>query len=842
LVILIDDCPSEASETEVIYTNAIDAEAGNDGPFCEGELIQLIGNTNSSGTTIIYQWTGPGGYSSTDQNPSDITQSGDYELLVTIDGCNSELAFTNLIINALPNPTINGLTSACEGEMINLNAGGPYMEYKWSDGSDQQNLDVNTSNTYSVTVTDDNGCTGEDVIDVEIFQNPTANITGSSSYCIGSSTNLALDGAFSQYLWSDNSTDANLVVSNPGLISVTVTDVNNCTAVTSIDITESTSLEPIINGDFSFCPGGSTDLDAGAGFSIYNWSDGTGGQSISVNTPGDYSVTVGDGGGCTGETVVTVSLFTPPTVSISGQQNICENENSMLDAGTGYSSYNWSDGSDSQIFEATTAGTYMVTVTDMNGCTGEDQFEVILNNNPTPIITGNLNICLDEPTDLDAGVGYTQYNWSTGSGQQMLNTNMPGIYSVTVTDGNGCTGETQIEVFQNPSPDAQISGVLEFCAGESVILTGTGGVSYSWTGGVNAPTLNVSNPGTIDLIVTDINGCTDASSVVVMEIQNPEPEIEGLTTLCIGNSIFINTMNTYNQYNWSNGSDQSTIEVFSGGIYRVTVTDGNGCTGETEIEIEEVESLSPQIGGILGFCFGGSTTLEADPGYASYTWSTGQSSQNITVESSGNYSVTVSDTDGCTGETVITVEEFPEITLNLGPDQIIQLGESATVTAIANVDASDIQMVTWEPAEAVECLDQKCIEVRVTSNTLITLQATVSVAEGCIGTDDITIRVEKNQRVYFPTAFSPNEDGINDVFIINAKEGSIANIAQFIVYDRWGEPVHEASNIQPNTENDGWTGFFNNEALNPGVYVYYAIIDFADGDTVVFTGDVTIIK
>jgi len=128
-----------------------------------------------------------------------------------------------------------------------------------------------------------------------------------------------------------------------------------------------------------------------------------------------------------------------------------------------------------------------------------------------------------------------------------------------------------------------------------------------------------------------------------------------------------------------------------------------------------------------------------------------------------------------------------------------------------------------------------------TFNT-VSLSATVFDVNGCQASDDLTILIRKNRRVYIPTAFSPNGDGTNDIFYIFGDERQIVKIKKFLIFNRWGEILHEAVDVLPNDLTKGWDGNFKNQRMNPGVFVYFAEVEFIDGLVELYKGDVTLMK
>ena len=181
---------------------------------------------------------------------------------------------------------------------------------------DTPEFDNLTNGQYTIIAEDENGCTEFASVDVNVAENPEPIIAGSSTFCIGSSATMDAGSGFTTYLWSDGSNNQTLETTVPGDFEVTVTNENGCEGIATFSVTQSSELTPEISGDFSFCQGESTVLDAGAGFENYIWSDGTDGQSITTQEPGTYSVTVSDATGCTGTTDVFVTVNQLPVIDI----------------------------------------------------------------------------------------------------------------------------------------------------------------------------------------------------------------------------------------------------------------------------------------------------------------------------------------------------------------------------------------------------------------------------------------------------------------------------------------------------------------------------------------------
>jgi parallel beta-helix repeat protein len=355
-----------------------------------------------------------------------------------------------------------------------------------------------------------------------------------------------------------------------------------------------------------------------------------------------------------------------PEPEIVGAMEFCEGDSTMLTA-TGGLDYLWSTGDNTVSITVSTADDYTVTVTDGNGCTDTETVSVISNQLPTAEIDGDLEICDGESTTLTASGG-TDYDWSIGDNTASITVSIADDYTVTVTDGNGCTDTKTVSVISNQLPTAEIDGNFEFCAGESTTLTASGGTDYDWSTGDNTVSITVSAADDYTVTVTDGNGCTDTETVSVISNQLPTAEIDGDLEICDGESTTL-TASGGTDYDWSTGDNTVSITVSAADDYTVTVTDGNGCTDTETVSVISNQLPTAEIDGNFEFCDGESTTLTASGG-TNYDWSTGDNTASITVSIADDYTVTVTDGNGCTDiETVsIIVNDLPSVELDLERD------------------------------------------------------------------------------------------------------------------------------------------------------------------------------
>jgi gliding motility-associated-like protein len=536
-----------ASVYVTAHTPPTENLTASDTNICAGEVVNLNGNPAGGTTPYNHSWTGSGQpflNSSTIATPNFTTTTAgnyilSYEVTDTI-GCKAKDSLS-ITVNALPAVNITGDDTICNGESTTLIAtgGGAYL---WSNSSTLDSITVNpTANTnYTVTVTDANTCKDSATVNVHVNPSPTAIISGNAIICTGTSTSLLASGGNS-YHWNTGDTNA-LVSFSPTVdttYSVIVTNSSGCSDSTSIFVQVLPTPTASISGIDTICNGNSTTL-TGLGGGTYSWNTGSNLTSINVSPTVDstYSVIV-DIGGCKDTAFYNVIVNPLPTVTITGDDTLCNGESTTLTA-TGGGSYLWNTSatSDSIIVSPSTTTNYNVTVTDSNNCINNNSYNVIVNPLPTITITGSTAICLGTSTNLTAN-GASSYLWNTSATTPSITvspiTNT--TYSVVGTDLNGCSDSSQTTVTILPQPTALINGDSIICDGESATLNASGGGSYLWNTLDTTAVLTV-NPTTTTpyTVIVNIGGCLDTTTYTVNVTPLPVINAYNDTTIILGQS------------------------------------------------------------------------------------------------------------------------------------------------------------------------------------------------------------------------------------------------------------------------------------------------------------------
>ena len=520
-----------ATATKTITTTTVTDTVTANGPttFCQGGSVTLNAGTGYT----AYAWSNGGGSGQT----ATYSASGNYKCTVTQGGCTGTSNTVSVTVNNNPAPTVqaNGPTTFCSGGSVTLDAGAGYSAYAWSGSGTGQTKSVSATGSYTCTVTQ-NGCTGtSNTVSVTVNSvADTITANGPTSFCTGGSVTLNAGAGYTTYAWSGGGTGQTKNVTTGGSYTCTVTK-NGCTGTSNtITVTVSgSSLSPTITASngLSLCTGGSTTLNAGAGYSTYAWSNSTSNQTITTGTAATYTVTVSQGG-CSGSASATVNVGSfPVTVNLTPANPPagCAGDVITLDAGAGHTSYAWSNsGGSNQTYGATSTNTYTVTATDANACTGSASVSVTINSLPTPSISpaGPQTVCSPGSLTLDAGAGYSSYTWSNGDHTQTTSVSTATSYSVTVVQ-NGCTGSSAnpvvVTVNQSPTPSITPAGTQNICSGHSITLdAGSGYTSYLWNNGQTTQTITVDSTHAYNVTVTQ-NGCPGASANPTTVFSNITP-------------------------------------------------------------------------------------------------------------------------------------------------------------------------------------------------------------------------------------------------------------------------------------------------------------------------------
>ncbi len=709
---------------------------------------------------------------------------------------------------------LNTDSVSCFGDTdgrADIGATGGTAPYRYSlDGTTFQSGGTFTNlapGTYTATVQDDHGCLA--TIPFTIYEPAllTATLAGTTDVkCFngndGTATITIAGGkpAYTATLGSQsvNSAPYTLTGLAAGNYTITVTDVNSCTATVNAVINQPAQLVL-------------TEISV-TGTSCYGGNDG--------------GITVSAAGG-TPQYLYSLDFGTPQP---------------------------------GPVFTGVTGGNRIVGVVDANLCIDTLHINVPMPPQTTFLDTNVVDVnCFggsDGSIDLivtGTGGPWT-YQWSNGPTTQDVSGLVSGYYQVTVLELNNCAAVGIDSIFVGEPTDLVLTQVTDnvSCFGGAdgcITVTATGSVApyqYFWSqGGTTAQQCNLI-AGTYSVTVYDDHQCADS----LLNIQVTEPPLLTVNTVatditCPGfnDGTITATVNGGTPgytYTWSpTGGNAAINGNLAPGVYRLTVTDTENCTAtatNTIIELPGI-ALSAYVHDVLcdplrnGFI--DLTAVTAHPP-ATYSWNTGSVAEDIVNLGAGAYSVTVSDANGCVVDTAFTVINQNVFSIDAYPaDTTIDLGNSVTVTAVPT--GGNISSIIWQPSNGLDCSD--CITSQASPVNSVYYVATATSDSGCVASDRVNITVIPKYVIFIPNVFTPNGDGANDFFEVFGNKDAWKQF-EVQVFNRWGELVYESNDM-----NFKWDGVYKSTNAPPAVYVYVVHITYIDNYTdKIYKGSVTLVR
>ncbi len=782
---------------------------------------------------------------------------------------------------------------------VAVNGGTSVYTYSWIPSNQiTQNATGLSAGSCSIIVTDANGCTATDVVNiaqpataVSLTITVTANVSCNGGSNGAMSANASGGNPGYTYVWWNNQSGAAINGLPSGPYTATVVDANGCTSPSNANITQPALLTSsvTINKNVSCFGGndGAGTISAAGGTTPYNytWKIGAGTvnqQSATNLTAGVYNTTVTDALGCVSSATVSI---TEPIAPLSGTVSVINNVSCfggnngsakiVAGGGTQAYTYSWSNTQNVNTATGLSNGPYTVTVTDANGCTYTDNVNITepataVSITVTAVSDVSCNGGNDGSAQLNAagGTGAFTYSWSTTVVN--TNTNVTGLtagsYSATVTDANGCTAIGNINITEPPPITVNISLDTTICIGGTATLTtGVGGgkapYNYLWstTEAASSITASPAITTTYSVLVTDANNCTSIATVSVI-VSDPVLVVVSGTpgSVCVGQTSLLSATASggigVNNYTWNNYAavltNTMSVSPANTTVYTVSVSNTCGVASATvEIAVNQLPAVTYSVDdpdGCPQHCVSFSNTTANANQLAWAFGDGGVSTQTPNVphcyDSTGVYTVTlvVTDMNGCTGALIknnyITVYPEPIAKFIASPQETSILAPSVQFTE----QCQNTTAWAW-------CFGDNLLSTSSDQNPKFDYNSPGTYKVQLVATNDygctpdtawLEIIVKEDYVLYVPNTFTPNGDELNDIFRPVGMGIDIQTFEMWI-FDRWGDMIFKTNNIDK-----GWNGHAKdgNYIAQQDTYVWkIRIVDFM-GNNHALVGHINLIR
>ncbi len=630
-------CGSGNDSIVVQYQNPLTTpDLGPDFSLCPGETAVL--QPDLTGVNFLWQ----------DGSTADsllISSAGLFYVQVA-DQCTTASDTVIVTLNANPPQVDLPLSlTLCQGSTLSIDAGINGVTYLWSDGSASSSLLVTGPGTYSLTVTNSCGADRDTVTVVDGGPSPAVELGNNVQFCAGDTVHLV--PAFSDvitWLWHDGSTMSSQVITQPGEISVQVS--NACG--TSFDTLQASLLPAIpslsLGPDTSLCPGEQLILTIPILNVQFLWSDGSQGNQLTIQNPGTYAATISNACGQQADSLLVNSLPPAPLLDLGADQSLCPGETFTVDPGIPGVSYLWQDGSTGLVYSTTQPEQIILTVSNACGSATDTLDIVVSTDGPQLDLGPDIIGCSGDVITIPAGISGVNYLWQDGSTGNSFTTAASVTLILAVSNNCGADSDTLIVDLSALSPSVDLGPDTLLCDGASIVLLAntTPATNVAWQDGSVSSSYLVSAPGIYSLLASNFCG-DDSDSILVTYQSPPAPFSLGPdTVLCPGEQIILQAPLTNDALQWQDGSSGSTLPALVAQTYSLQVS--NRCGAYTDALVLTFDDHDPLVvlDSLLSWCPGNTILLDvAQPFPAAYTWNTGATASAIQVVTPGIYTVTV---------------------------------------------------------------------------------------------------------------------------------------------------------------------------------------------------------
>ncbi|TND06976.1 MAG: fibronectin type III domain-containing protein [Bacteroidetes bacterium] len=827
-------------------TTALNVTTASTPSGCSGCTGTATATATGTGP-FTYSWAPSGGSAATASNlcPGTYTVTVDdaiscsppFTQTITVSSTSAPITVATPATNVTCNGGCNGTITA------NPSSGTAPYSYSWAPGGQTTNsINGLCAGTYTVTVTDASGCTGSGTYTVT--EPPALTSTASSTPAACGNNNgtatASPGGGTGPYTYSWSPGGATTITAGSlaaGTYTVTVTDASGCTTTATTTVANTGGINSSITASGNVqCFGGTNGTataapTGGTGPYTYSWAPSGGTAATENNLPaGSYTCTITDANGCVTTTSVTITEPPQLTVSSAGLDatcnGLCNGQVTSIPAG-GVQPYSflWNTGCTNPSCSNICAGSYTVTITDANGCTTTSTSVV----NEPPALTSSTSVVAATCGQNDGsatvtpggGTGPYTYSWAPSGGTAATEPNIgAGIYTVTITDANGCTQTTTATVGNINGVTASAVGSTDetcfnACDGSATVQvnSGTGPYTYAWTpSGGNAAGATGLCGGTYTCTITDAMSCLTTVTFVIASAPQLTAVAAASVGVCngTGTNLGVTPGGGTGPYTvvWNPGAlagSNPSVTPLTTTTYTATVTDANGCTTTTTQTVTvnpiPASNFSADItSGCAPLCvnFSDLSNITPPDNIGTWSWDFGDGgtssvqNPNYCYNTPGVYTVilTVTSNNGCintfTIASYITVDPTPVAAFTYNPTNASVIEPTIWFTD-QSTGATQWQWSFGDLLGSSSTLQNPSFTYPDSGCYMVTL--TVTNSGGCTDNTSELVCIDPDWTIYVPNCFTPNGDGVNEFFRPEGVGIDPENYELWI-FDRWGNMIY----------------------------------------------------
>gem|GEM_PF-3596575 len=828
---------------------------GPDTTLCFGDTLLLNGYNQEF---LSYAWN-----NGSDDSAIFVTDPGEY-ILVANNLCGVGRDSVNVTVDYPSSLNLVSDTIICNANTLVIEADTGFTYYEWNTGEHSSAIIADSNGLFIVNAINQCGSDADSII-VSFAENPVADLGPDFKLCNGDSIVITVaDPEIEFYLWNTGSTNDYLNVLTGGGYSVTVT--NFCGVDTDSINIEQVELPQInIISDTSICENTILQIDVSfSGNEFYLWSDGQTGSNATFSDSGLYILTTGNiCDTLTGSFNLDIILL--PVALLPNDTNLCDGDSLVINAYQQQNnSYIWNGIPATSEIVISNEGLFSLVTSNVCGLDSDSVYVAFIQM-PVIILQSDSVLCEGTSIVLDpVAQNVNEYLWQDGSADSIYIVTSPGIYILEGSNNCGISIDS-VNIQGILLPSVSLLPQQYLCLDDTITLDAYSQQNdyYIWSTGDSSSAIDIIREGMYSVTVSNICGSVADTSIITY-IKNPEISLPGDTVVCNGQSILLDPVQeNVSEYLWNNGGSDSSIYVTSGGT--VWVTGSNECGSETDtIIISQVFQPELVLVNDTIICKGDSFSVSVYPDYYTYLWNNGSVENEITVNSSGHYSLLVTGPCGIdsagfsvTDEINYPVKPFGEDTTSCSETILLDAFNTGCTYLWSTGDSTQQIIINQEGQYSVivgryYCFISDTIDVEFknvsiyidslikTCNSLVTLDPVIAGATGynwstgdststlavnqsgqyyitaynqyCSANKEINVIILSDGKELFPNIFTPNGDNFNEIF---KPEISFVQEYNIEIFNRWGQLMYQTTN-----PDEGWDGRYEGDECTPGVYYY----------------------